>query len=187
MSEKISKNNYSEFEHDWISNTSTDSEIIIGLVGAVGTDLKKVSEIIRERLIQYDYQSKEIRVSKQIIKELSNIEEGSNAYEVIDSYMTAGNQLRKKTGDYSILALASAAKINQLRCEIQSTCGEENRPLKRFAFIINSLKIPDEVKRLRNIYPDGFFLIGVHTDEERRKTYLIKRRGISDTNAKKTD
>jgi hypothetical protein len=94
MPKKLTKNECSKFEHDWISNTSTDSELMIGLVGAVGTDLQKVSEIIRERLTQYNYNSEEIRVSKQIIKELSNIEETSNPYEVIDYYMTAGNQLR---------------------------------------------------------------------------------------------
>lgn len=185
MPEKLTKNENSGFEHDWISNTSTDSELIIGLVGAVGTDLQKVSEIIKERLSQYHYNSEEIRVSKQIIKELCNIEESPNPYEIINSYMTAGNQLRERTGDYSILALASASKINQLRCERQSACGDESKPLKRFAFIINSLKLPDEVKRLRNIYPDGFFLIGVHTDEERRNTYLRERKGISVGDAKK--
>ena len=133
----------------------------------------------------YDYQTEEIRVSKQIIKDLGEVQESSDEYDLINTYMTAGNELRKKTGDYSILALASAAKINHTRCEIKSSCGEEDQPLKKFAFIINSLKIPDEVKRLRNLYSNGFFLIGVHTDKERRLDFLIDKKGIGKENAKK--
>ena len=34
-------------EHDWINNSYADSEVVIGLVGAVGTDLTQVSNIIK--------------------------------------------------------------------------------------------------------------------------------------------
>ena len=49
MINSISDNN-ADFENNWINNTYADSELIIGLVGAVGTDLSQVSDIIKERL-----------------------------------------------------------------------------------------------------------------------------------------
>ncbi len=184
MKNQVSDKN-SDFGDNWINNTYADSELIIGLVGAVGTDLSQISDIIKERLNLYKYKTEEIRVSKQIIQDLAEIEEISDEYELINSYMSAGNDLRKKTSDYSILALAAAAKINHIRCEINSSCSEKDQPLKRYAFIINSLKSPDEVKRLRNIYSDGFFLIGVHTDKKRRLSFLKNKKGITETNAEK--
>ena len=53
MINSISDNN-ADFENNWINNTYADSELIIGLVGAVGTDLSQVSDIIKERLKLYD-------------------------------------------------------------------------------------------------------------------------------------
>jgi hypothetical protein len=167
------------YENDWINNSYADSELVIGLVGAVGTDLSLVSDIICQRLVHYNYTTEEIRISKDIIKDLKLVKEDTNSCITINSYMTAGNELRKESGDYSVLALAAAAKINHYRCELNPSCGDEDQPLKKYAFIINSLKTPDEVERLRNIYSDGFFLIGVHSDKERRSTFLKENLNVT--------
>jgi deoxycytidylate deaminase len=45
------------------------------------------------------------------------------------------------------------------------------------------LKHPDEVSRLREIYPEGFFLIGVHASEKRRFDYLTKDKNMSAASA----
>lgn len=45
----------------------SDSELVIGLVGAVGAELKKVEEIIRDRLKVFQYNVEEIRISKDVI------------------------------------------------------------------------------------------------------------------------
>jgi deoxycytidylate deaminase len=70
------------------------------------------------------------------------------------------------------LATGVAAHIAALR----KPAGKE---MPRHAFIVNSLKHPDEVHRLRQIYPRGFHLFGVHPDENVRLAYM-KRKGISD-------
>ncbi|MCT8354326.1 cytidine deaminase, partial [Photorhabdus kayaii] len=58
-------------------------------------------------------------------------------------------------------ALAAAAKINKGRRKKNTL----PTPSVRKAYIINSLKHPDEVNALRDIYANGFFLIGVYTGE----------------------
>lgn len=48
-----------------------DSELIIGLVAAVGTNLDSIKMSIRDMLIAYGYDVKEIRISSDIIKNSS--------------------------------------------------------------------------------------------------------------------
>jgi len=171
----------SDTERLLLDNTYSDSEIIIGLVGAVGTDLEQVKRITTARLGAFNYTTKEIRVSKDIIKEIGNIEDSSDSYKTISSYMNEGNKLRELSEDNSILALAVSAKINHIRTE---TSGNgEATPLKRTAFVINSIKHPDEVQRLRQIYSNGFFLVGVYADEKRRFDYLTKNLRMSSQQA----
>lgn len=151
-----------------------DSEVVIGLVGAVGTDLDSVSKIIKERLKSYKYNSNIIKISKDIIENLFPSDFGDDNYNRIDSLMTNGNKLRESTKDNSILALSAAAKINQIRNQKLKT----NGPLKKQSFIISSLKHPEEVHKLREIYSNGFFLIGVFASEERRLEFLTQNKDI---------
>ncbi|WP_341962019.1 anti-phage dCTP deaminase [Pseudomonas sp. RC10] len=159
----------------FLDNSYSDSEIVIGLVGAIGTDLDEVSRIISERLKLFKYSSQPIKISTDIIATLSTFSEFPSEYDRIYAFMAAGNELREKTGDHSVLALGAAAKINQLR--------SGNEALRRKAFIIKSLKHPEEVQRLRKIYSEGFFLLGVHADHGRRSSFLIKEKFMSDDEA----
>jgi len=157
-----------------------DSELVIGLVGAVGTELQKVFEILSERLKKFDYKTQQIRISSEIIPSLVDIEvsrEESCEFDRIDKLMTAGNKAREISGDNSVLALGAAAKISEGR-------SEENPLRKRTAYIINSLKRPEEVTRLRDIYSEGFFLIGVYSSESRRIDYLKDDKDIDPDKAK---
>lgn len=149
------------------------SELVIGLVGAVGTNLKSIVDYLKDRLSIFGYSSEEIRISKDIISTLTEVEyaEGDE-YDRISKLMNAGNKAREKTKDNSILALGAVAEINKLR-------PNKDQPLPKKAYIINSLKHPEEVSRLREIYSNGFFLIGVFADRERRENYLVDQKRIS--------
>lgn len=97
------------------------------------------------------------------------------------SLMDAGNRARQRSGDNSVLALGVAAAIAAMR-----SADEMGRlqPAARRAVIVHSLKHPDEVTRLRQIYPHGFYLIGVHSDEETRRKRLIDRHAMTEDQAK---
>lgn len=161
---------------EYLDDTYSNSELVIGLVGSVGTDLREVSRLIEARLKLFNYEAKTIKVSTDIIADMvaEAPELGVGEYERISSYMEQGNKLRSGSGDCSILALGVAAKINQLR--------GGGGPSRR-AYIINSLKSPSEVQRLRKIYSNGFFLIGVHADLERRRSYLMQDLRVTEENA----
>jgi len=155
----------------------SESELIIGLVGAVGTEMDEVISVLKDRLSVVGYDTHVIRVSKEVIPQLVTVDlESVDVVSRFNRLMDAGNEARKKTDDNGILASGVAAKIAAIRVD-------PNKPLKRTAFIVNSLKHPDEVHRLRQIYPRGFYLFGIHPYEAVRSSFL-KRKGISDENIK---
>jgi hypothetical protein len=171
--EVVKENKVTPYESDF------DSELVIGLVGAVGTDLDSVYKIIKERLSIFGYTTNEIKVSQDIISNIVNFKP-EDSFDRINRLMTEGNNIRKNTGDFSVLGKAAAARISEFRTNANGE--QEAAPLRRHAFVISSLKHPDEVQALRKIYSHGFFLIGVYADESRRRTYLEKNKDISPDN-----
>ncbi|MGC7894321.1 anti-phage dCTP deaminase [Vibrio anguillarum] len=65
----------------------------------------------------------------------------------------------------------------------QKSKSDDLEPLKRHAFIVSSLKHPEEVQKLRTIYSKGFFLIGIHSNEKRRKEFLENNKSMSNSEA----
>jgi deoxycytidylate deaminase len=159
---------------DILGRRFSDSELLIGLVSAVGTETDLVVDILEERLKAFGYEIERVRISSDVISELVNVpERPSTEYARIDTLMDAGNEARQRTGDCSVLALGVAAKIAYRR-QNDERGNLTIRP--RRAYIITSLKHPAEVDRLREIYPQGFYLLGVHADVKRRHELLVKNR-----------
>ncbi|WP_256357359.1 cytidine deaminase [Pseudomonas sp. PDM26] len=172
--EDLSTEDFSENTY-FIDGTYSDSELIIGLVGTIGTDLPEVSKLISDRLKTFKYETRIIKISTDIIANIGDPSKSTHEFDRITSYMEEGNRLRKESQDNSILALGAAAQINKTR--------GKQEPLRRSAFIINSLKSPAEVQKLRKIYSDGFFLIGVHADHTRRHEFLTKDKSMTQEQA----
>ncbi|ERT12062.1 anti-phage dCTP deaminase [Photorhabdus temperata] len=157
-----------------------DSEVVIGLVGAVGTDLEIIKNSITQKLNAFRYETQEVRISSEIISVLRDVPSTMDNYEKISCLMSEGNYLREASQDNSILALAAVAEINKRREKTYSL----PRPSVRSAYIINSLKHPDEVNALRDIYANGFFLIGVYTSESQRLRNLTVDKYIDEVKAR---
>jgi len=153
-----------------------DRELVFGLVGAVGSEPRKIAEILANRLRVSGYEVSQVHISQDVIPQVAvKPLPGKDEYDRISTMMDAGNEARRRSADNSILALGAASWISSHR-------GGENESPKyrpRHAYIINSLKHPDEVLRLREIYTEGFYLIGVHSDDERRQRYLVDEKRIS--------
>jgi len=79
------------------------SEIIIGIVSAVGTEVTRVITPLRDRLSRFGYQVKEIKVSS-----LLSGDTATNEYERIKHLMGKGDELRNTTKNNAILAYGSA-------------------------------------------------------------------------------
>lgn len=154
-----------------------DSELVIGLIGALGTDLTRVQHHLGEHLRTAGYTVREIKVSRDVIPLVAAAAvEGLSEADRIRRLMDAGDEARKGSGDNSVLALGVAAQVNRGR-EKDPTLGTSLAAPKH-AYIVNSLKHPAEVHRLRQLYPGGFYLLGIHCAREERARYLVEDRQI---------
>jgi deoxycytidylate deaminase len=161
-----------------IGQRFSDSELVIGLVGAVGADLEAVIKVIEERLRIFKYSVSQVRVSSDIIPTVAKTPETHpGEYERINALMDAGDEARRFAKNNSILALGVAANIAATRPSDRTTREQKHCPRK--AYVINSLKHPEEVARLREIYPTGFYLIGVYSDAERRHRRLTTEKRLT--------
>ncbi|MFD3231877.1 anti-phage dCTP deaminase [Rahnella aceris] len=163
-----------------IKEEDNNSEVVIGLVGAIGTNLDQLKVTIMEMLAAYSYDVMEIRISSQIISKLKKIEDTTENFIRINNLMTAGNELRAESKNNAVLSLAASALISSHREKEDSGLP---KPKERKAYIIHSLKHPDEVNLLREVYTNGFYLIGVYSDEDRRKDFLVNHKSISPAQA----
>jgi deoxycytidylate deaminase len=165
------KNKTQPLQNQFLLDGVEKSEIIIGIVSAVGTKSKRVIDPLIDRLRIFGYTAKEIRVSSI----LPNYHAEESEYKRIRHYMEAGDDLRKKAGNNAILAAGVAKLVSEKR--------ETPRIVEKKAFIINSLKHPDEVAFLRKVYGEGFYLFGLHADEKRRHRFLTEDKGCSQAEA----
>ena len=158
-----------------------DSEIVIGLVAPVGTELGVIAEKLTSRLEVAKYCVEEIHVSTDVIPLIEPIETAdANPFDAAMAKMDAGDNARKRTRDNAILALGAASITFEGRTKGD---GNNPKPAKRTARIVRSLKHPEEVERLREIYPQGFYLIGVNASERRRRRYLVDEKRMTEDEA----
>ncbi len=155
------------------------SELVIGIVRTVGTDFEKVMDYMRNALREFDYEIELIKVSKTILEGFSSkgYDSFDSIYDRTNYFMDLGDYIRDKTQP-SILAKGVAAYIfSRFR-------GDEPKPLRRVAYIIDSIKHPEELAFLRNLYGDGFHLVGISSSSENRIRYL-ERKGMDTESAKR--
>jgi len=171
-SETSSRKNTNEpapIEHLYLTTGLEESELIIGIVNAVGTESKRVLDPLTDRLQGFGYTVQNIRLSSLLPASQNSIGE----YERIRHYMRKGDEFRKASGNNAILAAGASAKINETRA------GDPTKTV----YIINSLKHPDEVELLRKVYGEGFYLFGIHADEKRRHDYLVNDKSLKQEQA----
>lgn len=157
-------------------------ELVLGLVAPVGTDLAKVEGTIAKRLKLFSYETHSIRLSALLDRFNLGVEpRGESLADEMHHKMDQGNALRETSGRSDALALAASHEIRSL---LGRGFEELGNPSPRSAIILNQLKRPEEVHRLREIYGDGFYLIGVVSPPDEREQYLIRSMDISQREAK---
>lgn len=160
------------------SPVSEGPELVIGLVGAIGTDLAAVSASLQRHLTGVGYSSSEIRVSALLhdIETYAHLSVILDKEQYYDTHMTAGNDLCRRLGRSDAMALLAILQVRSWREERNTADGTDpSEPRARHAFIINSLKRKDEITSLRRAYGDGFILLGAYAARNRRLETLATR------------
>lgn len=162
--------------------------LVFGLAGRIGAGVSFVRDKLQQGLLTYGYQVEIIDVTKVFLIESFESDDSSasrsnsdpNAiFEVqfptaaarIKELQERGNVLRSKYGDDIISKLCISHVINPWMGKAGSN--------KRTAFVIDSLKRPEEVDLLRSVFHDAFVMVGVVSSDEKRKERLRERKSLN--------
>lgn len=176
---KESKNQFDEEIRDRLSN-----ELIVALIGPVASGVSTTAKLLKQKLeSEYIYDVPPIiKVSEFIGQNASKLPvslvEGSIDAR-ITSYQDAGNRLRASSG-HGILAKLAIRKISATRHTDgfrTVTINDEQKdvplPVRR-VHIIDSIKHPEEIAQLREVYGNILWVIGVSAADHIRSKRLLE-------------
>jgi deoxycytidylate deaminase len=148
-------------------------ELVFAITAALGTDLGSVADALANSLRRVDYDARTIHVAKllhDLVSWRGLPEEPHDAR--IESLQDAGNDFRRKMEHGGAMALLATAAI---RAERERLTKDAKRPVSRCAYVLRSLKHPEEVRTLRRIYGPGCFLIAAYSPHGRRVDRLAEK------------
>ncbi len=153
-------------------------ELVFGIVGAVGTDLEDVAAVLVEELGRVQYEAHKIKISSLMYKigqyKGLKTRRYNSDYEKVKSHMEAGSAIRERSKRGDFLALLAVAEIRRLR-KLVSGNADVPKAGRRVAYILRSLKHPDEIRTLRDIYGRAFYLISAYSPRSLRISRLSTR------------
>jgi len=144
-------------------------EVVIGLVGPVGVDLDPIVEALMRRVEAVEYKPWLIRLSTQIAQLFGVDHSDLPEDQRIEKLMDAGTKVREDTGRGDAVALLAIAEIRRVRLQECGGSTESN------AYVLRSLKHPDEVETLRSVYGKGFFLISAYSPRDARVSAMAEK------------
>lgn len=152
--------------------TPVDSELVVGIVAPIGTALDDVVAALRAGLRDFAYESGVIRLSTLLddtaVGGPGVLPGPSSGREYYLQRMDAGDRLRERFESGDALAAYAISRIKSDRTENTGS----NSQTRRYAWILRTVKHPDEVVLLRTVYGRRFLLIGVSAPESERIDYL---------------
>lgn len=142
-------------------------ELVFGLVYGAGVEIAPVEELLGGYLDDFDYRLETVRLS-DVFPAMLGERGASDMPDATRRRQDQGDRLREHAGCDAAGRLAVflvAAQRRRLDCD---------HP--RRAWLIRSLRRPEEVKFLRQVYGPRFVLLGIHAPESLRLHNLTNRR-----------
>ncbi|HXC52487.1 MAG TPA: anti-phage dCTP deaminase [Candidatus Limnocylindrales bacterium] len=167
---------------------TANSELIIGLVAPIGCNRDFVTSVLRDLFAVRRYEVNTVKLSDDLpnFAEILGVPiEGDPYFNRVNSYMTAGNELRRRSGYCNALVLSAVFNISERRAQATEDIEDPDPTLPRHVHVLDSLKRPEEVRTLRQIYGPGFYLIGAFAPRNLRKRHLQVSQGLSEEQAEK--
>lgn len=158
-------------------------ELVIALVGPIGSGVSECAKLIEARLTDtYGYKSGGIKKVSSLIQRYAGkvgvVIDPTKPFEKTEGLQIAGTKLRERFGSTVVIDLA-IGEISASRPPRSAVVGGISTPVpatsRRVVTIIDAVKNPAEVRRLRAVYKSAFWLIGVFAPEEKRLRRLKDR------------
>jgi deoxycytidylate deaminase len=153
-------------------------ELVFALVGPAGTRLSDLSNVLKEHVRFFSYQTVDIRLS-DLLPSFSGWtpEKDQSEYTRIKHRQAVAYDLRKALGG-DALARAGIARIREMR---KSLTGDPDKPAAGCAYIISQLKHPTEVRLLREVYGTSLIVLGGHAPMKKRVDALAQTMADKDS------
>ena len=176
-------------------------ELVFGFVSPIGCNRDVVEDALRVALCSVEYAVETIHVSDL----LQPFAPKENPTPHVPEFLTrkkllmdAGDRMRQEFSAFvgreprgDAAALAAVFTIREKRLEKNGSdnvpADAENRmrltstPLVSTAFLVNSLKHPDELRLLKRIYGPAFISIGIYVPPEMRKSFLLEEADVDES------
>jgi cytidine deaminase len=162
------------------------TELFVALVAAVGTDVGMINDEVGIELAEYGYEVHPLRLSDYLAEQAVEDFREKKFDEHLWEAMTAGDELRASWDRSDALALDAISDIVATREQFSPPVGDDVQPgyLDRHAFVLRSLKTPDELETLRAIYGPRLVVIAAYSPEDQRlehlATQIASSRGTKD-------
>lgn len=149
------------------------NEIVLALSGLAGAGCSAIARQMETLLSSKGYQVHIIKMSAIIADKtqqplpdiVTGTGKGQSTLHRAIAMQNAGDSIRSQYGDFALSSFA-IKKISDLR-------GSYEAGKAKIAYIVDSLKHPDEVDLFRRVYDSSFKLMAVHCNKENRDTRLF--------------
>ncbi len=145
-------------------------ELVFGMVGPTGVDLRKVCDSLRAQLESVGYEAHTIHLSELIMPFIGKANDFASEFDRITTLMKAGTELRETTRQADIVGRLGIACIQTKRNEISGS--KLPSRTRKIAYIVRSFKRPEEVDLYRVVYGKAFTLISVYAPKQSRVANL---------------
>jgi deoxycytidylate deaminase len=165
------------------------NELVFAVVGHVGSGTSTIANVLAELLGSSSlpggaYEVEVLRARNEIEEWAKSAGRTMPATKRTDltttvTFQDLGDEMRLSTKDNSAVARALIRRVRRTRAEKIGLSEVGDGPVKpdgkRRAYILESLRHPDEVELLRHVYQEAFILIGVVCDAEKRVQRIMKK------------
>lgn len=158
-------------------------ELVIALVGPIGSGVSECAKMIQSKLVDdYGYETEPIKKASSLIERYAQkvgvTFDPSRPFEKTEGLQAAGTKLRERFGPTFVVDLA-IGEISASRPPKSALVDGVQTPIpaqsRRHVTIIDAVKNPAEVRRLKSVYKSAFWLVGVFAPEEKRLRRLKDR------------
>lgn len=168
---------------------AASNELIVAVVGHVGSGTSAIAEALRNLLEDEDLPGG--KYEAVVLKARDEIEDWATAagedipaserndVDTTRAFQDLGDKMRMTSKDASAVARALVSRIRSTRASKIGSDLEDGVPVApdgtRRAYILDAIRNPAEVELLRHIYQDAFVLIGVVCDEQARLQRIMDK------------
>lgn len=180
-------------------------ELVFAFVAPLGVDRKMIEECLSTALGSAAYSLEKVPTSDQLEDFADPKPDGEDILHRKRRLMDAGDRMRQEFSKYALknkavekergdaVALAALGRLRLMRQQVNlggaevPTDSEErektNLPRQNVAYLITSLKHPDEIQLFKRIYGPAFVSIGIYSPPEKRQALLLKEQRATDKDA----